>query len=242
MRASDVVIVHPDLGNRTFADWLLFLGNNKLESIDEDYIKCLNMMVLPPTDTQAMVVAIYPRLHEGQATNEYLHERAILAPRNKEVSLINTMVLSYLPSAQVNFLSADSVEDPEVANTYPFEFLNTLEVSGMPSHKLLLKIGALLILLRNLDPLAGLCNGTRLIVRRFTMRVIEVKIIIGKMAGNVAFIPRIKFISDNNGLPFTFARKQFPLWLAYAMTINKSQGQTLSHVGLHLADDVFSHR
>jgi len=57
----------------------------------------------------------------------------------------------------------------------------------------------------------------------------------------VAFIPRIKFISNNSGLPFTFARKQFPLQLAYAMTINKSQGQTLSHVGLHLVDDVFLH-
>ncbi len=79
------------------------------------------------------------------------------------------MVLSYLPGAQVNFLSADSAEDMEVANTYPSEFLNTLEVNGMPSHKQLLKIGALVILLRNLDPLAGLCNGTRLIVRRFTM-------------------------------------------------------------------------
>jgi ATP-dependent DNA helicase PIF1 len=55
----------------------------------------------------------------------------------------------------------------------------------------------------------------------------------------VAFIPHIKFIFDNNGLPFTFVRKQFPLRLAYAMTINNSQGQTLSHVGLHLADDVF---
>jgi ATP-dependent DNA helicase PIF1 len=58
---------------------------------------------------------------------------------------------------------------------------------------------------------------------------------------NVAFILRIKFISDNSSLPFSFARKQFLLQLAYAMTINKSQGQTLSHVGLHLADDVFSH-
>jgi ATP-dependent DNA helicase PIF1 len=188
-----------------------------------------------------MAMAIYPRLHEGQATNEYLRERAILAPRNKEVSLINTMVLSYLPGAQVDFLSADSAEDMEVANTYPSEFFNTLEVSGMPSHKLPLKIGAPVILLRNLDPSAGLCNGTRLIVRRFMMRVIEAKIIIGKGAGNVTFIPLIKFISDNSDLPFTFARKQFPLRLAYAMTINKSQGQTLSHVGLHLTDDVFSH-
>jgi ATP-dependent DNA helicase PIF1 len=151
------------------------------------------------------------------------------------------MVLSYLPGAQVNFLSVDPAKDTEVANTYPSEFLNTLEVSGMPSHKLLFKIGAPVILLCNLDPLAGLCNGMRLIVRRFTMRVIEVEIITRKGVGNVAFIPRIKFIFDNSGLPFTFARKQFPLWLAYAMTINKSQGQTLSHVGLHLGDDVFSH-
>jgi hypothetical protein len=59
MRANDVV-VHLDLGNRTFADWLLCVGNNELETIDEDYIKCPDMMVLPPADTQAMVVAIYP--------------------------------------------------------------------------------------------------------------------------------------------------------------------------------------
>jgi len=241
MRASDVVVIHPDLGNCTFADWLFCLGNNELETIDEDYIKCPDMMVIPPVDTQAMVVAIYPRLHEGQATNEYLHERAILAPRNKEISLINAMVLNYLPSVQVDFLSADSVEDTGMANTYPSEFLNTLEVSGMPSHKLSLKIGTLVILLRNLDPSVRLCNGTRLIVRRFTMQVIEAEIITSKSASNVAFIPRIKFIFDNNCLPFTFARKQFPLRLAYAMTINKCQGQTLSHVGLHLASDVFSH-
>ncbi|KAH9570040.1 hypothetical protein CY35_02G018900 [Sphagnum magellanicum] len=174
-------------------------------------------------------------------TNEYLRERAILAPRNKEVSLINVTVLSYLPGTQVDFFSADFVDDMEVANTYPSEFLNTLEVSGMPSHKLPFKIGAPVMLLRNLDPSAGLCNGTHLIIRCFTIRVVEAEIITGKGASNVAFIPRIKFIFDNNGLSFTFARKQFPLWLAYAMTINKSQGQTLSHVGLHLTNDVFSH-
>jgi ATP-dependent DNA helicase PIF1 len=167
-----------------------------------------------------MAMAIYPQLHEGQATNEYLREHPILAPRNKEVSLINTMVLSYLPSMHVNFLSADSAEDMEVANTYPSEFLNTLEVSGMPSHKLLFEITAPTILLRNLDPLDGLCNGMRLIVRHFTMRVVEAEIITGKGSNNVAFISRIKFISDNNDLPFTFARKQFPLWLAYAMCRN----------------------
>jgi hypothetical protein len=65
MRAGDVVIVHPNLGNRTFVNWLFCLGNNELETIDEDYIKCLDMMVFLPTDTRAMVVAIYLPLHEG---------------------------------------------------------------------------------------------------------------------------------------------------------------------------------
>jgi ATP-dependent DNA helicase PIF1 len=164
MRADDAITVHPNLGNRTFTDWLLCLGNNELETINEDYIKCSNMMKLLHADTRAMAVAIYLQLHEGQVTNEYLRECAILAPRNKEVLLINVMVLSYLPGAQVDFLSANFAKDMEVANTYPSEFLNTLEVSGMPSHKLSFKIGAPVMLLRNLDPLAGLCNGTRLII------------------------------------------------------------------------------
>jgi hypothetical protein len=73
------------------------------------------------------------------------------------------------------------------------------------------------------------------------MRVVEAEIITGKGASNVAFISRIKFISNNIDLPFTFARKQFPLRLAYAMTINKSQGQTFSHVSLHFANDIFLH-
>jgi len=164
MRTGDAVIVYPDIGNHIFTNWLLCLSNNELETIDEDYIKCPDMMVLPLADTRAMAMAIYPRLHDGQAINEYLRERAILAPHNKEVSLINTMVLSYLQGTQVNFFSANSAKDTKVANTFSSEFLNTLEVSGMPSHKLSLKIGAPMMLLRNLDPSAGLCNGMRFIV------------------------------------------------------------------------------
>jgi hypothetical protein len=138
-----------------------------------------------------------------------------------------------------DFLSANFAKDTEVTNTYPSKFLNTLEVSGMLSHKLSFNIGTPMMLLRNLNSSARLCNGTHLIIQHFMMWVVEAKIITSKGVSNVAFIPCIKFIFDNSGLPFTFVRKQFPLWLAYAMTINKSQGQTLFHVALHLADDVF---
>jgi ATP-dependent exoDNAse (exonuclease V) alpha subunit len=93
---------------------------------------------------------------------------------------------------------------------------------------LTLKIGAPVILLRNLDPSLGMCNGTRMRVSRLGGRVVECEILTGKHAGRVVFIPRIPMApSSTEDLPFEFSRTQFPLRLAFAMTINKSQGQTL---------------
>ena len=117
---------------------------------------------------------------------------------------------------------------------------NTL--SSLPLHLLKLKVGADVILLRNLSPSTGLCNGTRLHVVRISQRVIECEILAGKHAGNMAFIPRIPLASSSTAdLPFDFQRTQFPLRLAFAMTINKAQGQTLKHVGLCLTESVFTH-
>jgi len=47
--------------------------------------------------------------------------------------------------------------------------------------------------------------------------------------------------SDTN-LPFTFQCKQFPIMVSFAMTINKSQGQSLKNVGIYLPKPIFSHR
>jgi len=63
----------------------------------------------------------------------------------------------------------------------------------------------------------------------------------GAKKGQREFIPRMKLNPSDNALPFDFARKQFPIKLAYAITINKSQGQTLHKVGLYLPDNCFAH-
>ena len=55
------------------------------------------------------------------------------------------------------------------------------------------------------------------------------------------FIPRIVMTVKDHKWPFVFKRKQFPLRLSYAMTINKSQGQTLDIVGIFLPKPVFCH-
>lgn len=139
------------------------------------------------------------------------------------------------------YSSIDSCVEDSQSHTFPVEFLNSLNLSGLPPHKLYLKLGMPVILLRNLSPQNGLCNGTRLICRRFYMRTIECEIAIGDHAGQTVLIPRLPLIPYDTGLPFDFCRIQFPIKPAFALTINKAQGQTLEKVGLWLEKPVFSH-
>ncbi|KAJ9553125.1 hypothetical protein OSB04_017170, partial [Centaurea solstitialis] len=72
-------------------------------------------------------------------------------------------------------------------------------------------------------------------------RVIEAEFISGSNIGNRTFIPRMSLTPTDKRIPFKFQRRQFPVSLCFAMTINKSQGQSLSKVGLFLRQPVFTH-
>jgi len=97
------------------------------------------------------------------------------------------------------------------------------------------------MLLRNLDPVRGHCNGTRYVVRNITGRYIEAQIACGEYAGNKLHHTTDPTHNDRAGLPFTLRRRQFPVRPAFAMSINKSQGQTLQRVGVLLDELVFMH-
>ena len=126
---------------------------------------------------------------------------------------------------------------------YAPEYLNSLVSSSLPLAHLGLKVGCPIMLLRNLDPSKGLCNGTRLRVSEIRRKVLKCRIISGdaRFAGNVVFIPRITLAPAAEDLPLPLKRRQFPVQLAFVMTVNKSQGQSLKHVGLDLQSPVFSH-
>ena len=111
----------------------------------------------------------------------------------------------------------------------------------IPLSKLELKKGVPLMLLRNLDPAKGLCNGTRMILLEAKSHVLECCILGGKHAGDHVFIPRITLKPADNSIPIPIKWRQFPVRLAFAMTINKSQGQSMRYVGLDLRTPVFSH-
>lgn len=169
----------------------------------------------------------------------WLCERALLAPKNNIVAHINHHILSNVSADSSIYKSVDSVMNEERCTTYPIEFLNSIELSGVPSHKLELKIGVPIILKRYLNA-PKLSNGTRLRVKHLGCNLITATILIGSSKGEDVFIPRMPLITTD--LPFQFQRLQFPVKLAFAITINKSQGQTLEIAGLHLQMSCFSHK
>ncbi|XP_012855092.1 PREDICTED: uncharacterized protein LOC105974523 [Erythranthe guttata] len=206
-----------------------------------------DLLIKESADPLASIVnETYPSFLENMDDISYLQHRAILAPTNEIVDVVNDYMLSLVPKEMKTYLSFystcsanGSIDRPDDIHTP--EFLNTVNSSGLPNHELKLKEGVPVMLLRNIDQSSGLCNGTRLSITRLGNRVLEAKIISGTNIGHKVFIPRLTLTPSDNRIPFKFQRRQFPIILSFAMTVNKSQGQSLQHVGIYLQKPVFSH-
>ncbi|XP_021991204.1 uncharacterized protein LOC110887959 [Helianthus annuus] len=236
---------------RDFAKWLLDIGEGKLgdDNDGEAIIQIPDDLLI--TDNSDPILSlidfVYPSIMEQFRNPGFFSERAILAPKNDVVHEINDRLLSLFPGDAKEYLSSDSICQTEQMldsfqeGLYSTENLNALKISGLPNHRLVLKVGVPVMLLRNIDQQKGLCNGTRLKITFLGKRVIEAEVISGGNIGTRVFIPRLNMIPSDKKIPFEFQRRQFPLSVCFAMTINKSQGQSLSKVGLYLKDPVFTH-
>ena len=120
---------------------------------------------------------------------------------------------------------------------YSPEILHSFTPSGFPAARLTLKIGCPIMVLCNLQPCEGVCNGSRGIVTRISTHILEVLL----FNGTTVLVPRIKLISADLDIPFKLCQLQFLICLSFTMTINKSQGQTFDIVGVDLHHPVFTH-
>ena len=231
---------------REFANWQQEVGEGKHTNNEGD-------ISIPPkfhctqNTVECLIATIYPNLHNllpAQGTNDrFFSERIILSARNSEVDELNLLMLNDFPGQIREYYSADTVADFEDGDNdmYPAEYLNSIDISGLPLATLKLKVGVPVMVMRNLAPSDGVCNGTRGIVTQLSNTVVEIRLIGGSHGGEKFFVPRIKMDSTKPDIPFTLRRLQFPLRLAFAMSINKSQGQSVKHVGLDLRSPVFTH-
>ncbi|KAL3652308.1 hypothetical protein CASFOL_001989 [Castilleja foliolosa] len=233
-----------------FADWIASIGDGTVGD-DDDGVASVeipgDMLITDngdPIDSLSRV--IYPDIEEQIDDPKYLQDRAILAPTLDIVDAVNEYMIGKMSGECRKYFSSNTVCRSDsggdiLEDVHTPEFLNSIKCSGVPNHELNLKIGTPVMLLRNIDPTMGLCNGTRLLLTRLGAYVLEAKILTGTSAGEKVLIPRLSLTPSDVRVPFKFQRRQFPIMISYAMTINKSQGQSLAKVGLYLKKPVFSH-
>jgi hypothetical protein len=232
-----------------FAEWILQIGDGKTATDEgEDWIKIPKDLMLQrgKNAKEEIVQNIYPNLLQRYRERDFLEERAILCARNETVREINEHIMTQIQGEEVIYRSLDTVcktttSNSRVENMCPTEFLNNLKFPGIPDHQLKLKVGLPVMILRNINQAAGLCNGTRMTITQLGNKFIEAQIITGTHVGEKVYIPRIIMSPSESKWPFVVKRRQYPLSVCFAMTINKSQGQSLNKVGIYLNKQVFCH-
>lgn len=241
-------------GIQTFSEWVLDIGDGKVQHIDNDKSNSEFAIQIPsryviysnPSNLSDLIECIYPNLATSYLDIKYIRERAILTPKNTVVDHLNRLILDNIPGDVIEYASSDYLDlsdgpDQNLTSAFPVEYLNSIKLPGMPPHQLVLKVGVVVMLLRNMNQCVGLCNGTRMVVRKCLKHSIVCEIISGSFEGSQHVIPRIEICPSDTILPFNLIRLQFPVQLCFVMTINKSQGQSLDRVGLYLPEPAFCH-
>ena len=227
------------------AQFVLDIGNGVFNNEDEGEVEIDRNNIINGGEFD-LINDVYGKHLE---TNDFntIHENCILCPLHDDVNTINDLILQQLDGESMNYISINepiiTKRKDDDTTLYSPEHFDNLESNDMPPHILRLKPNAIIMLMRNINAGNGLCNGTRLRVLKLTKNTIHAQKLNydpdDEDNGEV-IIHRILIESNDPDHP-KFVRKQFPVKLAFAMTIHKSQGQTFKYVGIFLKNNIRTH-
>ena len=115
--------------------------------------------------------------------------------------------------------------------------IHSVNIPGIPSHELQLEVGTMIMFIRKLNFNINAINGRKASLPRLIATLAR----LFAEGEPTILVPRITFEEHVSSNGISFHQHQYLLRIAYAMTVNKSQWQTLHTVGLDLRDDPFSH-
>ncbi|XP_021833938.1 uncharacterized protein LOC110773721 [Prunus avium] len=176
--------------DQQFSQFLLRVGDGEEPVVGDDMIRVPKCLVIPwenELSINEFIYQVFPNLEDHINDASYMVERAVITPTNEDVDMLNEKMINMFPSEEETMYSFDSVED-DMRNLYQPKFLNSICIGAL--HKLTLKRGAPIMLLRNTDPKLGLCNGTRLLCRGLYQNLIDAEILTGQYVGTRVFLPR----------------------------------------------------
>ncbi|TKR69477.1 hypothetical protein L596_021632 [Steinernema carpocapsae] len=239
-----------------FGRWLMEMGNGR------NMAPLTDCVAVPETsmvdDIEALIDFCYPNkcLEDPVNRVDEMRGSSILCTTNRTTFDVNEKLLKRLPGEVKTFNSIDKVLcDPQEhavalalevrGHDYTTEAINKKTPTGLPPHQLKLKIGAIVMLIKNLSLRDGLSNGTMLQIVGFSGELIKCRRLDNNRAYDCdVYLSRVKFQhgTGEEDRKIQFTRIQYPIRLAFAVTINKAQGQTLCRVGLYFrGEQCFSH-
>jgi len=186
MRLSTTTCAQTATSIKEFADWILKIGNGEtnLDENGEGIIHIPEDLLVKKSVSPllALVHFVYPQNVLNSICQTLFDDAAILCPTIEAVEEVNDFIPSLIDGEERTYLSSDtpcqSDENNDIQSEwFMSEFLNDIKCSRIPNHKIKLKVGVPIMLLRNIDQANGLCNGTRLQVNHLSKNIISCKVI-----------------------------------------------------------------
>ncbi|KAK2663856.1 hypothetical protein Ddye_002430 [Dipteronia dyeriana] len=179
IRLNENMIVKLD---SLFCEYLLRIGDGTEKNNGDKKIKLPTVMTIPyeneNTSIYALINVVFPNIYDYSNNLDFMINRAILTPTNDCVDEIDSLLIQQFPNDTIKYFSFDETLEKSEQSLQE-DFLNMLIPNGLPPHELILKPGCPIMLLRNINPSEGLCNGIRLICHRFESNVIDTEIAVG---------------------------------------------------------------